>query len=145
MEKPYDQNLANHGRIIPGYHYVVFSIFAVNLLWSLYRLRHFSFDSVLSALLAVAFLLLFYYARVFALRVQDRVIRLEMILRLGQALPPDLRSRLNEFTLDQLIALRFAGDDELPDLARRVLSENLTDRKAIKKMIRHWKPDFLRA
>jgi len=145
MEKPYNQNFENHGRIIPAYHYVVFPVFTINLAWSLYRLRHaFSVESVLSVLLAVAFLLLFFYARVFALTVQDRVIRLEVIMRLGQLLPPDLGSRVNEFTLSQLIALRFANDTELPDLARRVLTENLADRKTIKRMIQHWRPDFLR-
>jgi len=134
MEKPYNQNFENHGRIIPAYHYVVFPIFTINLGWSLYRLRYaFSVESVLSVLLAVAFLLLFFYARV-----------LEMIMRLGQLLPPDLGSRVNEFTLSQLIALRFANDTELPDLARRVLTESLADRKTIKRMIQHWRPDFLR-
>ncbi len=75
---------------------------------------------------------------------QDRIIRLEMTLRLDQLLPPDLRPRINHFTIGQLVALRFASDAELPALARRVLEENLTDRKAIKKMIQDWKPDFLR-
>ena len=146
MEKPHEQNFSNHGRIVPAYHYGVFSIFTLNLAWSLYRVgRAFSVESVLSLLLAVAFLLLFLYARIFAITVQDRVIRLEMTLRLQQLLPPDLRARVNDFTVGQLVALRFASDEELPNLARRVLVENLTDRKAIKTMIKHWKPDFLRA
>ena len=145
MEKPYNQTFENHRRVVPGYHFFVLPIFALNLGWSLYRLgRSFSSESVLSVLLATAFILLVYYARIFALTAQDRVIRLEMTLRLGQVLPPDLRGRLNEFTLGQLVALRFASDEELADLARSVLAENLTDRKAIKKMIKHWKPDFLR-
>jgi hypothetical protein len=66
-------------------------------------------------------------------------------LRMERLLPADLQSRLPEFTLDQLVALRFASDDELPALARRVLDERPRDRKAIKKMIRTWRPDFLRA
>ena len=145
MEKPYNQNFENHGRVITAYHRVAFPIFALNLLWSLYRaVRSFSVESVLSLLLAAAFLILFFYARIFALTVQDRVIRLEMTLRLAQLLRPDLRPRVGEFTLDQLIALRFASDEELPELARRVLAEKLIDRKTIKKMIRAWKPDFLR-
>jgi len=145
MEKRYPQTFENHRRVVPGYHFVVWPIFALNLAWSLYRLRRsFSVDSVLAVLLAGALILLLYYARVFALTAQDRVIRLEMTLRLAQLLPPDVRPRANEFTLDQLIALRFAGDAELPELAHRVLAENVTDRKAIKRMIQHWKPDFLR-
>ncbi len=140
------QNYDNHVRLVPGFHYVVLGIFAVNLIWSLYRVvRTFSAESVISLLLAVAFLLLSFYARIFALKVQDRVIRLEMRLRLMELLSPDIRPRVGEFTVDQLVALRFASDEELPELARRVLSENLTSRKTIKKMIRNWKADFLRA
>jgi Family of unknown function (DUF6526) len=140
------QNFKNHAKIVPLYHRVAFPIFAINLLWSIYRLiRRFSAESILSFLLAVAFVLLFFYARIFALAVQDRVIRLEMRLRLQQVLPPDLRARIPEFEMGQLIAMRFAGDAELPDLARKVLDEKLTDRNAIKKVIRDWQPDFLRA
>ncbi len=112
MEKPYNQSFENHSRMITGYHRLVLPIFTLNLIWSLYRLgRSFSVESVMNVLVAVALILLFYYARIFALTVQDRVIRLEMRLRLAQLL----------------------------------LDENLTDRKAIKKMIQHWQPDFLRA
>ncbi|HXU19154.1 MAG TPA: DUF6526 family protein, partial [Verrucomicrobiae bacterium] len=69
----------------------------------------------------------------------------EMRLRMQQLLPPDLTPRIPEFTVSQLVALRFASDAELPDLARRVLQENLTERKAIKAMVRNWQPDHLRA
>lgn len=145
MEKPYHQTFENHGRVVPGYHLVVLPIFTINLGWSLYRLgRSFSAESVLAVLLAAAFILLFYYTRIFALTLQDRVIRLEMTLRLAQVLPPELRPRVSEFTVEQLVALRFAGDPELPDLARRTLAENLSDRKTIKRMIKQWKADFLR-
>jgi hypothetical protein len=108
-------------------------------------IRSFSADSVIALLTAVGLLLLWYYTRIFPLAVQNRVIRLEMQLRMQQVLPPDLRPRVTEFTVGQLIALRFASDAELPALARRVLDEKLTDRKAIKKMIQNWQPDFLRA
>jgi hypothetical protein len=62
-----------------------------------------------------------------------------------QVLPPDLTPRIPDFTVSQLVALRFASDAELPDLARKVLQQNLTERKAIKTMIRDWQPDHLRA
>jgi len=88
---------------------------------------------------------MFFLARIFALTVQDRVIRLEMRLRLRDLLPADLQPRIPEFTRAQLVALRFAGDRELPALARRVLEERLTDRKAIKAMIVDWQADHLRA
>jgi len=153
MEKPYNQSIENHARVVTGFHRVALPILALNFFWAIYRLvRSFSADSIyarldsfFALLLAVALLLLFFYARIFALTVQDRIIRLEMTLRLERLLPPDLRPRVHEFTVSQLVALRFASDAELPDLARRVLAENLTDRKAIKRMIKNWKPDFLRA
>ncbi len=146
MEKPYQQNFEHHARIVPAYHYGVFGIFILNLAYAIYRVyRSFSAGSVLSLLLAVAFLLVFFYARLFALTVQDRIIRLEMRLRLAELLPGDLKARIQEFTVAQLVALRFASDAELPELARKVLADGIADRKAIKKMIRNWKPDFLRA
>lgn len=146
MEKQIVQNFENHARIVPAYHFGVFGIFTINLFWSLYRVvRYFSFAAVMELLLAAAFLLLFFYARMFALTVQNRVIRLEMRLRLAQILPADLRARINEFTPAQLISLRFASDEELPELARKVLADNLMDRKTIKRMIKNWQADFLRA
>ena len=146
MAKGKVQSYKNHARTIPAYHGVAFSIFAINVVWSAYRaIASFSFESVVALLLAIALVLLFFYARVFALTVQDRVIRLEMRLRLTQLLPADLQSRVNDFTVAQLVGLRFASDQELPDLARKVLEENLTDRKAIKQLIRNWQPDLLRA
>ncbi len=140
------QSYKNHARTVPAYHFVALPIFLINVVWSGYRaVVSFSFESVLALLVAVAFILLALYARLFTLTVQDRVIRLEMTLRLTQLLPPDLRSRVNEFTVAQLVGLRFASDQELPDLARKVLEEKLTDRKTIKQLVRHWQPDLLRA
>ena len=140
------QNLANHTKIVPPFHFVVLGIFTINLGWSIYRIAHaFSAESVISLLLAVGFILAALYGRLFALTVQDRVIRLEMRLRMMQVLPAELRSRIPEFTVSQLVALRFASDGELPALARKVLDEKLTDRKTIKKMIQNWEPDLLRA
>jgi hypothetical protein len=76
--------------------------------------------------------------------VQNRIIRLEMRLRMREILPEDLRRQIDRFTVPQLVALRFASDAELPDLARRVLADNVSDRTAIKKMIRDWQGDYLR-
>jgi len=140
------QNFENHTKIVPMFHQVALPLLAVNLVWSVYRLvRHVSGETVVSLLLAVAIILVALFARMFALTVQDRVIRLEMRLRLQQVLPPDLRGRIPEFTVGQLVSLRFASDAELPALARKVLDEKVTDRKAIKKLIRDWQPDLLRA
>jgi dolichyl-phosphate-mannose--protein O-mannosyl transferase len=140
------QNFENHAKFVPGFHIAVLGIFAINLIWSIYRLIHaFSPGSAISLLLAIAFILLALYSRIFALTVQDRVIRLEMRLRMQQLLPAELRPRIPEFGVSQLVALRFASDAELPGLAKKVLDEKLNDRNAIKKMIRDWQPDMLRA
>jgi hypothetical protein len=104
-----------------------------------------TWDTVVAGLMGVALLVMFLLARIFALTVQDRVIRLEMRLRMRELLPPDLQPRIGEFTRDQLVALRFAGDAELPALARRVLDERLQDRKAIKQLVQQWQADHFRA
>ena len=143
---PATQNFEHHVKFVPAYHGGVFFIFLINFIWCVYQLIHApSGATVIALLLSVAFLLVFFYARVFALTVQDRVIRLEMRLRLQEILPADLRPRVGEFSVGQLVALRFAGDEELPVLARKVLDEKIEDRKAIKKMVKNWQPDLLRA
>ena len=79
------------------------------------------------------------------LKVQDRVIRLEERLRYERVLPADLKPRIGEFTVSQLVSLRFASDAELPALARKVLEEKMNERKAIKRMVKTWRPDYSRA
>jgi len=146
MAESKPQSFEHHTRVVPPYHMVAFPILAINLIWSLYNvIRTPSAGTVISLLLAVALLIIFFFARLFALAVQDRVIRLEERLRLEKLLPPDLQPRIPEFTVSQLVALRFASDQELPALARRVLTENITDRKVIKRMIQQWRPDHQRA
>ena len=140
------QNFDNHTRVFPPFHFVVMPIFLLNFIWSIVRvIRSFSFAAVVYLLVAIALIVLAFSARIFALTVQDRVIRLEMRLRLQQLLPPELRARIPELTVGQLVALRFASDAELPGLTRKVLDEKLTDRKGIKKLVRDWQPDLLRA
>jgi len=140
------QTFENHVRVVPAYHMYVFGVFLVNFVWRLVQLKDgITFASIMNVLLAAAFVLVFFYARTFPLTVQDRVIRLEMRLRLERLLPPDLRSRIPEFTVPQLVSLRFASDDELPALARQVLDEKLKDRKTIKRRIKSWQADLLRA
>jgi Family of unknown function (DUF6526) len=140
------QNFENHAKLVPAFHFFVLPVLLFNLIWSIVRaVRSFSADSAVSAVVALAFFLLGLFARMFALAVQDRVIRLEMRLRMQQLLPQELRPRIPDFTVDQLVSLRFASDAELPGLARKVLDEKLTQRKAIKRLIQNWQGDYLRA
>jgi hypothetical protein len=140
------QNFQNHAKFVPGFHFGVLGIFGANIIWSAWRLiQGFSADRVFGLLLAIAFMMCAFYARIFALTVQDRVIRLEMRLRLERLLAGDLRGRILEFSPGQLVAMRFASDTELPELARKVLEEKIEDRRAIKQMVRDWQADWLRA
>jgi hypothetical protein len=139
------QSLKNHARTIPAYHFFIFGVLVANVVWTTYRvIRDFSGDHLMSALVAIALVVLALYARIFALTVQDRVIRNEMHERLRQALPPPLQSRIADLTVSQLVALRFASDAELPELCRRVMDDGIRDRREIKKMIKNWRADLIR-
>ena len=145
------QTFDNHARLVPPYHFGVSLILLINLLWTGWRLIQplfsdaaFSFSRVMGFLLALAFIGLFWYCRIFPLAAQDRVIRLEMRLRLAELLPEDLRQRAGDLTPGQLVALRFAGDEELPDLVRAVLDEGIAGGKEIKQRIKSWRPDYFR-
>jgi hypothetical protein len=142
-----EQNFENHAKFVPAFHYFVLPMVTINFGWQIYRWRAggFTRDGFESVLLAAALVVGFICARTFAMKVQDRVIRLEERLRCARLLPADLQPRIGEFTAGQLVALRFASDAELPALARKVLDEKLTERKAIKQLIKNWKPDYDRA
>jgi hypothetical protein len=141
------QNLQNHAKLVPPFHMFVLPVFLLNAGWTIYHLikAGISFETVLGVLVGFALLVFALFSRLFALTVQDRVIRLEMRLRLAEVLPVDLRPRIPEFTVGQLVSLRFAPDAELPALARKVLDEKMNDRKAIKQLIKNWQADHLRA
>jgi uncharacterized protein DUF6526 len=142
-----EQNFANHIRWVPGFHYFVMPVMALNFGWSIYRLKaaNFSLDAFFGVLVAAALVGLMLYARLFALAVQNRVIRLEERMRLERLLPEDLKPRIADFSCRQLIAMRFASDAELPGLARKVLADNIQEGKAIKQLVQTWRPDYLRA
>jgi hypothetical protein len=142
-----EQNFANHVKWVPPFHFFVIPVLLLNFGWSIYRLVHlwFSWDALIQLLTAAALVVLMFSARLFVLCVQDRVIRMEERQRMGRLLPEDLKPRIEEFSREQLVALRFASDGELPGLARKVLNEKLTDRTAIKKLVQHWRADHLRA
>jgi hypothetical protein len=147
MAEKTNQSFANHVKLVPTFHFFVLPVLALNLIQSIYKLLHawFSWDAFVGVLTAAALALLAFHARLFALRVQDRVICLEERMRLERFLPDDLSSRIGEFQPGQLVALRFACDAELPALASKVLNDGVTDRTAIKKMVQTWRADYLRA
>jgi hypothetical protein len=142
-----EQNFENHGKIVPVFHFFAIPVFVTNFVWSLFRMKQleFSFAGIFGVILAAALVILVFEARLFALAVQDRVIRLEERLRYAQVLPADLQRRAGELSTGQIVALRFACDAELPALMRKVLDEKLVQRKAIKQLIKTWKPDYQRA
>ena len=102
-------------------------------------------DTHAALVVAITLLLLFWYARAFPIAVQDRLIRLEERLRLARLMPPEMLPRCEDLTPSQLIALRFASDAELPQLATKVIDDGITDRARIKALIREWRADHMRA
>lgn len=146
MSHPATQDLKSHYRWVPWFHFVAGPILMVNLVYSIVlTVKSASWDNIDNALVAVALVLVFLASRLFANSVQDRVIRLEEQLRFERVFPADLRLRIPEFTREQFVALRFASDHELPELARVVLDQRLTDKGEIKKMVKEWRGDHLRA
>ncbi|MFI5059368.1 MAG: DUF6526 family protein [Candidatus Acidiferrales bacterium] len=142
-----EQNFSNHARFFPPFHFFVLPAMLINFGWSIYRWKvsGFSLDGFIAVVVAAALAVGFVSARIMALSVQDRVIRLEERLRYERLLPADLKPRIADLTVSQFVSLRFASDPELPALARKVLDEKLNDRKTIKQLIKSWKPDYLRA
>lgn len=139
------QNYANHVKFVPMFHYVLLPLLLANLLATAYQLWR-QPGAATAWALVMAFLLIVtaFFTRLFALKAQDRVIRLEERLRMRELLPPDLKARIGEFTPEQLIGLRFASDAELPGLAAAVLRDRVQKRDAIKKMVKDWRADDLR-
>jgi hypothetical protein len=151
MAEKQPQTFANHRRFDPLFHFFVIPIFALGVLLSLIHFfAHITeggfrehFHAFLLVLLSVALLILVFKTRLYALKVQDRIIRLEERLRLTQILSEPLRSRIPELTEGQLIGLRFASDVEVPKLVERSLNEKLK-RNDIKKAVQKWRPDYWR-
>jgi hypothetical protein len=144
MADPTPQNFSNHTRYDPPFHFFVLPVFAITLIWTIVHLvRRPSLHSAWMVVFMVAAVVLMFKIRLCALKVQDRVIRLEERLRLASLLGESLRPRIGEFTEAQLVGLRFASDAELPALAARALSEKLS-RDEIKKAVQHWRPDYWR-
>jgi hypothetical protein len=151
MPEKQPQTFANHTRFDPLFHFFLVPVFTFGLIMTLIHFfAHLGegdfrdhFHAALLIVLAVSLLVWIFKMRLYSLKVQDRVIRLEERLRLMELLPEGMRSRIPELTEGQLCALRFASDAELPKLAERALNEKLS-RKDIKKSVQNWRPDYWR-
>jgi len=138
------QSFASHGRYVPGYHFVAPTLLLANLVYAVPHLWRWRTPGALAYLgMSVALVLMYWYMREFATANQDRIIRLEETLRLERLLPADLRARMGELSVRQLIGLRFASDSELADIVRQTLDQQL-GQKAIKAAVKDWRADHQR-
>ena len=141
MSESKPQSLKNHGRFDPPYHFfLTFVSIASIVIAVIYCIHHFCFISVWLVVVSLAALVVVFRMRGYPLKVQDRVIRLEERLRLQALAPAEWHTQIYRLTEDQLIALRFAADDEVVVLAKLALEQNL-NRKQIKERIKSWRPD----
>ncbi|WP_395627360.1 DUF6526 family protein [Daejeonella sp.] len=140
-----NQNYQNHARLVTGFHRVLGLLLLLGFIGSIFNLyKSWDNDSLYSAslitLLFVCCIFLFWYTRSFPLKAQDRAIRCEENFRYylltGKALPTEL-------SMGQVVALRFAPDEEFPSLVEKVLSDKLNS-KSIKLAVKNWKPDYYR-
>ena len=147
MSKSSPQNLKNHGKIDPQFHYVLFFVLIANLVFAVFHLVHHREDAYISSAwylaLSLAAFIPWMKLRTYPLKVQDRVIRLEERLRLQALAPAEWHAQIYRLTEDQLIGLRFAADDEVVELAKQALEQNL-NRKQIKERIQNWRADEFR-
>ncbi|MDY7091625.1 MAG: DUF6526 family protein [Acidobacteriota bacterium] len=139
------QNVSNHSRYHPLYHFILFPILFIYLILTVVQVvRDPGFFHLYSVVVALAFLIMAWLIRAYPLKVQDRLIRLEETLRCQRVLDEPLRSRIGELRPRHCVALRFASDEELPELVERILAGELNTQKEIKQAIRSWRPDHFR-
>ncbi len=142
---PEEQNYATHRRFHPIFHFFVVPVLALNVLVAIYWfLKYPRWQMAWGVLVAITLVLVALLARYYALRQQDRIIRLEETLRLQRLLPDDLRPRINELRTAQLIGLRFCSDEELPEAARAVLAGEVKTPEEIKRGVKQWRADHHR-
>jgi hypothetical protein len=142
MPENKQQSLANHARYDPIFHFFMAPLSLLLLVWAIaHAYRHFSKEALAWVAAAVLILLALFKARTYALKVQDRVIRLEERLRLANL--PGRDAAVPALTEGQWVALRFASDAELPHLAEKAAANNLSP-KQIKQAIQSWRPDVFR-
>jgi hypothetical protein len=140
------QSFATHRRYDPPWHFVGANIVAIGVIVAaVHAFREAGWYNWWMVVYTIGVMLVVFRARAQTLRVQDRLIRLEMRLHLKEVLAPALAARIGELSVSQLVGLRFASDVELPGLVERCLSGQLADREAVKKEIKNWQADWLRA
>lgn len=139
------QSYSNHTRLHPPFHFFMLPVMGINMLWSVWKLYQApSIDTGESLLAAIALFVMAVLTRVYPLKAQDRVIRLEERLRYQKVLSPALAEKASDLPVAQVIALRFASDAELPALVQQVIDGKLADTKAIKEAIKSWRGDYHR-
>ena len=144
MAEKRPQNLANHVRFDPPFHFFVFPVLVASWIVSVvFCALHPSFWSFWLIVFATAMVVAGLKIRTYPIKLQDRVIRLEERLRLAGLLPDAMRPQIARLTEDQLIGLRFAADEEAPALVEQALAGNFA-RKEIKQAIKTWRPDYWR-
>jgi hypothetical protein len=141
MSESKPQSFKKHGRMDPPFHFILFAVLFANLIVATVHWVHrFNFYSTWLVVLSVAVFILVVRVRMYPIRVQDRVIRLEERLRLQALAPAEWHAQIYRLSEDQLIGLRFAGDDEVVELAKQALEHNL-NRKQIKERVKNWRAD----
>ena len=139
------QTFSTHRRFIPAFHFFALPVLLANMFVMAYQFwRDPRIGTAWATLVAIALAIGISWSRFMPLRAQDRIIRLEERTRLERLLPADLRGRIGELTERQLIAIRFAPDNEVPDLTRRALSGELKSPGDIKRAIKDWRGDYFR-
>jgi hypothetical protein len=144
MTQP-EQSYQSHRRYHPLFHFIGVPILTINFVAQIYNaVKWPSMQNIWQIVVAAALLISIFLARYYALRNQDRIIRLEETLRLTRCLPDDLKPRIGEVSTDMLLGLRFCADEELPELCRAVLGGEIRSRDELKRRIRSWRPDYRR-
>ena len=142
---PEQQNYENHARYFPLFHFVLAPLLFLNFFYQAFRLyQEASLDRLVFTILSFGFICMIVAARMQAVKAQDRVIRLEELLRYREILPADIAARAADLRVPQLIALRFAADGELSDLVRRTCDKELNTPKEIKLAVKNWRGDYHR-
>lgn len=139
------QTFENHARWHPVFHFFILPVTSINaIVMIVVAVRWFSWLAAWNAVMAVALAALAVIVRFYATKNQDRIIRVEETVRLWRVLPPDMRPRIAGLTTSQMCGIRFASDEELPELVRAILAGEVRGRRNIKKRISQWRPDHQR-